>query len=51
MGIPGAVARHILSYFFDLRKATLCTWMPGLAPPEMVLSSLTLSDHQRPDNV
>lgn len=50
-GISVAVSRHILSYFFDLRKAILCTWMPSLALPERVLSSLTLSDHQRPDNV
>lgn len=38
-------------YLSDLRKATLCTWMPSLALPGMVLSSLTLSHHQRPDAV
>lgn len=38
-------------YLSDLRKATVCTWMPSLALPEMVLSSLTLSHHQRADAV
>lgn len=49
---PGAgqVSRELLAGTFhlsDLRKATLCTWMPSLALPGMVLSSLTLSHHQR----
>lgn len=38
-------------YLSDLRKATVCTWIPSLALPEIVLSSLTLSHHQRADAV